>query len=71
MLVPSKKNRYRLLELITDFLFFLIGDFMPLSTLCLAEDNYTPDEYNNKANKVSNSKYFNHNLNMSLNFRKN
>jgi len=53
MLVPSKKNRYRLLELITDFLFFLIGDFMPLSTLCLAEDNNTLDE-DNKTNKISN-----------------
>ena len=53
MLVPSKKNRYRLLELITDFLFFLIGDFMPLSTLCLADDNNTLDE-DNKANKISN-----------------
>ena len=53
MFVPSKKNRYRLLELITDFLFFLIGDFMPLSTLCLAEDNNTLDE-DNKTNKISN-----------------
>ena len=53
MLVPSKKNRYRLLELITDFLFFLIGDVMPLSTLCLAEDNNTPDE-DNKTYKISN-----------------
>jgi hypothetical protein len=54
MFVPSKKNRYRLLELITDFLFFLIGDVMPLSTLCLAEDNDTLDEDDNKTNKVSN-----------------
>jgi len=27
---------------------------MPLSTLCLAEDNYSLYEYENKANKVSN-----------------
>jgi hypothetical protein len=54
MFVPSKKNRYRLLELITDSDFFLIGDAMPLSTLCLAEDNNTPDEDDNKTNKISN-----------------
>jgi hypothetical protein len=33
--------------------FFLIGKFMPLSTLRLAEDNYVLDEYDNKYNKVS------------------
>jgi len=54
MFVPSKKNRYRLLELITDFLFFLIGDLMPLSTLCLAENNTAPGEDNNKTTKISN-----------------
>ena len=43
---------------------------MPLSTLCLTEDNYIFDEYDNKANKVSNSRFVNHNLNMNLNFPK-
>jgi hypothetical protein len=53
MFVPSKKNRYRLLELITVFL-FLIGDLMPLSTLCLAENNNVLGEDNNKTNKIPN-----------------
>jgi len=56
MLVLSKKNPLSAFWADNGFSFFLIGEFMPLSTLCLAEDNYTPDEYNNKANKVSNSK---------------
>ena len=70
MFVLSKKNRYRLLGLITDFL-FLVGEFMPLSALCLAEDNDTLDEYDNKANKVFSGKYVHLSLNMELNFMMN
>jgi hypothetical protein len=68
--VLSKKNPLSAFRADNGF-FFLIGEFMPLSTLCLAEDNYTLDEDDNKANKVSNGKYVNHNFNMSLNFLKN
>jgi hypothetical protein len=54
VLFLQKKIRYRLLGLITDF--FLVGDFMPLSTLSPAEDNNTLDENDNKTNKVSNGR---------------
>jgi len=67
--VLSKKNPLSAFGADNGF-FFLIGEFMPLSTLCLAEDNYTFDEHNNKSNKVSNGRFVNHNLNMSLNFLK-
>ena len=53
MLVPSKKKPLSAFSADNGFFFFLIGDFMPLSTLCLAEDNNTLDE-DNKANKISN-----------------
>jgi hypothetical protein len=66
----SKKNPLSAFGADNGF-FFLIGEFMPLSTLCLAEDNYTLDEYDNKDNKVSDSRYVNHNLNISLNFMSN
>jgi len=64
--VLSKKNPLSAFGADNGF-FFLIGEFMPLSTLCLAEDNYTLDEYDNKDNKVSDGRYVIHNLNISLN----
>jgi len=69
VLVLSKKNPSSAFRADNGF-FFLVGEFMPLSTLCLAEGNDTLDEYDNKANKVSNSRYVNHDLNLSLNFLK-
>jgi len=65
--VLSKKNPLSAFRADNGF-FFLIGEFMPLSTPCLAEDNYSLDEYDNKDNKVSDGRYVNHNLNINLNF---
>jgi len=67
----SKKNPLSAFRADNGFSFFLIGEVMPLSTLCLAEDNYTLDEYDNKDNKVANGRYVNHNFNMNFNFLKN
>jgi hypothetical protein len=69
--VLSKKNPLSAFRADSGFFFFLIGEFMPLSTLCLAEDNYTLDEYDKEANKVSDGGYVTHNLYMGLNFLKN
>jgi len=44
--VLSKKNPLSAFWADNGFSFFLIGEFMPLSTLCPVEDNYIFDEDN-------------------------
>jgi len=53
--VLSKKNPLSAFRADNGFSFFLIGEIMPLSTLCLAEDNNTLDEHDNKDRKVAKS----------------
>jgi hypothetical protein len=57
------------LGLAADFCFF-DGEVIPLPTRLPAGDNYYPDEYENKPNKVSNGNYFSHGRNTYYDFDK-
>ena len=57
----AKKKPLSASGLITVFIFDLNDSVRPLSTLCPpADNNYSADEYENKANKVVNGDYFAH-----------